>query len=106
MIENARRLVSIRRHVPTDAHEEYARLWLALHDAATERGAHAWNFMSADTPDVFLEFLEFGGDSDVRSDPGTLEAIRALHAAFGEPYPTPQTLEEWVAIPAPRQGAV
>ena len=102
MIESARRLVSIRRLVPPDRYEEYARLWLALHDAATSKGAHAWNFMSADTPNVFLEFLEFGPDTDVRADAATVEGIRALHAAFGDTYPTPNTIEEWVAIPPPR----
>lgn len=101
-----RRLVSIRRYVPPDQREEYAALWLSLHAAATSRGAHAWVFLSADAPDVYLEFLEFGAESDVRSDPETLSAIRALHEKFGQPYPPPQTIEEWVEIPSPRpEGA-
>ena len=50
---------------------------------------------------MYLEFLEFGADSDIRADGPTLERIRKLHEAFGDPYPAPQTLEEWVAIPAP-----
>ena len=100
-----RRLVSIRRYVPPPEREEYAALWLALYNAATERGAHAWHFLSADTPDVFLEFLEFGAESDIRADLETLGAIRALHEQFGKPYPPPATIEEWVEIPSPRRGA-
>ena len=102
MTTTERRLVSIRRLVPADQREEYDGLWRALHGAATALGAHAWHFMSADVPDVFLEFLEFGDESDVRGDGPTLEAIRALHAAFGQPYPTPVTIEEWVAVPSPQ----
>ena len=98
-----RRLVSIRRFVPQHRRGEYAQAWAELHAAATARGAHAWHFVSGDTPGVFLEFLEFGPESDVRSDPTVLEAIRNLHAEFGMPYPTPSTLEEWVEIAAPQR---
>ena len=101
-----RRLVSIRRYVPKERIEEYVPLWLKLHAAATEKGAHAWHFASADVPNVYLEFLEFGSDSDIRSDGPTLEGIRMLHEAFGDPYPQPQTLEEWVAIPPPTNTVV
>jgi hypothetical protein len=96
-----RRLVSIRRRVPMDRIEVYVPLWLQLHAAATARGAHAWNFISADVPEVYLEFLEFGAETDIRADEATVAAIKALHDAFGEAYPTPQTIEEWVAVPAP-----
>ena len=96
-----RRLVSIRRYVPMDSIRDYAELWISLHAAATSRGAHAWHFASADKPNVYVEFLEFGGDSDIRSDTETLAAIKALHERFGEPYPTPLTLEEWVELPPP-----
>ena len=98
-----RRLVSIRRFVPQHRRGDYAELWAQLHAAATARGAHAWHFQNADegTPGVFLEFIEFGPESDPRSDTTVLEAIRALHAEFGQPYPTPSTLEEWVEIAAP-----
>lgn len=94
-----RRLVSIRRFVPQHRREEYAGAWSVLHAAASALGAHAWHFLSADTPGVFLEFLEFGPESDVRSDTATLEAIRVLHEQFGLPYPSPNTLEEWVEVP-------
>ena len=93
-----RRLVSIRRRVPTERLEEYLTLWLQLRVAAKALGAHAWNFVSADVPEVYLEFLEFGHESDIRSDPGVLAGIKALHEAFGEVYPPPQTLEEWIEI--------
>jgi|SRR3954463_9023 hypothetical protein len=100
-----RRLVSIRRFVPQHRREEYAGIWATLHAAAGAQGAHAWHFISAETPGVFLEFLEFGPESDVRSDPDVLEAIRQLHNEFGMPYPTPNTLEEWVEIAAPPREA-
>lgn len=93
-----RRLVSIRRRVPTAKLEEYLTLWLQMRLAAKARGAHAWNFVSADVPELYLEFLEFGAESDIRSDPEVLAVIKSLHEAFGEPYPAPQTLEEWVEI--------
>ena len=96
-----RRLVSIRRFVPQHRRGEYAELWAALHAAATVHGAHAWHFVSAETPGVFLEFLEFGPESDVRSDPAVVEGIRRLHSEFGMPYPSPNTIEEWVEIAAP-----
>ena len=99
-----RRLVSIRRKVPTARLEEYVTLWVKLHTAATAVGAHAWNFVSADVPELYLEFLEFGPDSDIRSDAETLAGIRALHESFGDLYPPPQTMEEWVAIPTPQAG--
>lgn len=99
-----RRLVSIRRLVPQDRIPEYVELWAALHLAATARGAHAWSFVSADHPDVFMEFLELGDASDVRGDVTTLAAIQELHERFGDPYPAPKTLEEWVALPAPPGG--
>jgi hypothetical protein len=93
-----RRLVSIRRRVPTARLEEYLTLWLQLRGAAQIQGAHAWNFVSADVPEVYLEFLEFGAESDIRQDPEVLAAIKALHEGFGDVYPAPQTLEEWVEI--------
>jgi hypothetical protein len=93
-----RRLVSIRRFVPQHRRGEYADIWASLHAAATEKGAHAWHFVSADTPGVFLEFLEFGPESDVRDDPQVLQAIKELHNEFGIPYPSPNTLEEWVEL--------
>jgi hypothetical protein len=98
-----RRLVSIRRFVPQHRRGEYADVWQSLHAAATARGAHAWHFVSSDTPGVFLEFLEFGPESDVRDDPQVLEAIRELHTEFGLPYPTPSTLEEWVEVATNRR---
>jgi hypothetical protein len=93
-----RRLVSIRRRVPTDKLEEYLTLWVTMRVNAKARGAHAWNFVSADVPELYLEFLEFGPEADVRQDPDVLGTIKALHEAFGEVYPAPQTLEEWVEI--------
>ncbi|HET6233053.1 MAG TPA: hypothetical protein VFE05_23450 [Longimicrobiaceae bacterium] len=99
MTAPGRRLVSIRRLVRQERITEYGALWLALRDAATARGAHAWHFLSNSVEGLFLEFLEFGSEEDIRTDPATIAAIQALHAAFNEPYPPPVTLEEWVEIP-------
>jgi hypothetical protein len=93
-----RRLVSIRRHVPTARLEEYLTLWMQMRLVAQARGAHAWNFVSADVPEVYLEFLEFGPEADIRQDTEVLALIKTLHEAFGDIYPPPQTLEEWVEI--------
>jgi hypothetical protein len=101
METSTRRLVTIRRHVPQDRIPEYAEAWAVLHNAATARGAHAWAFASADHRDTYIEFLEFGDDSDVRNDTATVAAISALHARFHEAYPQPLTMEEWVALPTP-----
>jgi hypothetical protein len=77
----------------------YHEAWASLHAAATATGAHAWRFVSARTPGLFLEFLEFASDGGLREDPGTLAAIARLHEGFGDPYPPPDTLEEWNEIP-------
>lgn len=100
-----RRLVSIRRHVPADRIPEYAELWTALYHAATALGAHAWAFASATHRDVYVEFLEFGDDTDPRGDERVVAAIRALSLAFTELYPAPLPLEEWVALPTPPPAA-
>jgi hypothetical protein len=101
METSPRRLVSIRRYVPADRIPEYAEAWARLHQAATALGAKAWAFASADHRDVYMEFLEFGADSELRSDARVVGAIQALHERFGEAYPAPRTLEEWVALPTP-----
>lgn len=97
--------MSIRRSVESARRPEYDDAWGLLHAAATLRGAHAWRFRSAETPDLYLEFLEFGTEEDLRADPAALAAIMALHEAFGDPYPAPRTLEEWIEIPTPNPEA-
>lgn len=93
-----RRLVSIRRRVPASEQSAYRSAWSELHDAATARGAHAWHFVSAESQEVVLEFLEFGADTDVREDPAVLAALQQLHARFGLPGPIPKPLEEWLEL--------
>ena len=95
----SRHLVSIRRHVPAERRHEYDAAWGQLHAAATALDAHAWRFASADEPEVFLEFLEFGLDRDIRGEPHVVGAIRALHESFHDLYPPPKTIEEWVELP-------
>lgn len=94
-----RRLLSIRRAVPGGRREEYEAAWARLHAAAIARGAHAWRFRSARVPELYLEFLEFGAEADLRADPSAQAALRALHASFGEPFPAPEAQEEWIEIP-------
>lgn len=93
-----RRLVSIRRRVPAPELDAYRAAWRELHAAATARGAHAWHFASADSPEVVLEFLEFGADTDVREDAAVLAALQQLHTRFGQPSPLPKPLEEWLEL--------
>lgn len=100
-----RRLISIRRAVPADERAAYDAAWEALRAAATTLGGHAWRFLSADEEDVFLEFLEFGMESDLRADPDVLGAIQELHRSFGGVYPIPKTIEEWIEVPA-RQARI
>ena len=96
----SRHLVSIRRHVPAARREEYDAAWGRLHAAATALDAHAWRFASADEEDVYLEFLEFGLDRDIRGAPDVVDAIRSLHEDFHDLYPPPKTIEEWVELPS------
>ena len=103
-LERLRRLVSIRRHVPNDRLPEYLELWTALRTAVRAHGAHAWHFARAGEPELFIEFLEFGSDSDVRADETVVQGIQALHDRFGDPYPPPMTLEEWVELPPLPEG--
>jgi len=98
MIE--RRLISIRRMVPEGRRFEYEAAWRRLHGAVTStEGAHAWRFRSDEVEGLFLEFLEFGTDADVRGDMEVLDAIKALHEEFHDPYPIPKTIEEWIETP-------
>ena len=96
-----RRRVTIRRHVPQERLSEYAEGWTRLHNAASARGAHAWWFASATHPDVYMEFLEFGKETDPRGDEAVVAAIYALQQKFNEMYAPPLPLEEWVAMPTP-----
>ena len=99
MSTDPRHLISIRRLVPLEQRSDYDAAWARLHQAATATGAHAWRFVSAAEADLFLEFLEFAADSTLREDPAVIEAIRTLHEQFGDPYPQPNTLEEWISLP-------
>ncbi|MDQ3388820.1 MAG: hypothetical protein M3483_04880 [Gemmatimonadota bacterium] len=99
MSPGTRILVSIRRNVSQAMHESYDDMWGRLHAAVITRGGHAWRFRAVEVEELYLEFLEFGAEGDLRADPGVVEAIAELHAAFGDPYPIPRTLEEWTEIP-------
>ena len=100
-----RRLISIRRMVPAERREGYEGAWRDLHAAATAQGAHAWRFRSDEVEGLFLEFLEFGEDADIRGDMEVLNAIKALHEGWHDPYPMPRTIEEWIEEPTPAAGA-
>ncbi|MDB4950119.1 MAG: hypothetical protein JWM27_2768 [Gemmatimonadetes bacterium] len=94
-----RRLISIRRLVPAERRAEYDDTWRGLHAAVTAVGAHAWRFRSDEVEGLFLEFLEFGTDADIRAELDVLNGIKALHEGFHDPYPMPRTIEEWIEVP-------
>jgi hypothetical protein len=94
-----RRLISIRRMVPPEQSEGYEAAWRDLHAAVTALGAHAWRFRSDEVEGLYLEFLEFGTDADIRGEMDVLNAIKALHEGFHDPYPVPRTIEEWIEEP-------
>jgi hypothetical protein len=100
-----RRLISIRRMVPPESRPGYETAWRDLHAAVTSLGGHAWRFTSDEAEGVFLEFLEYGTDADIRGDVEVLNAIKALHEGWHEPYPMPRTIEEWVEVPTLPGGA-
>jgi hypothetical protein len=85
-----RRLISIRRRVPTAEHERYDALWEVLRSEVVAHGAHAWRFASINDPDERLEFVEFAPDTDPRRAPAVPDALRALADAFAE-----AVTEEW-----------
>ncbi len=92
---NERRLLSTRRLVPEERQSQYDTAWLRLHAAATERGAHAWRFLSAERADLYIEFLEFGAEKDPRADPAVAGALRQLETAFADPPPVANRVDEW-----------
>jgi hypothetical protein len=84
-----RRLVGTRREVPAERRAEYDPLWAEVQAAATAMEAHAWRFVSAASPERFLEFLEFAATSDPRRAPPLADVLARLESAFaGE-------AEEW-----------
>lgn len=94
-----RRLVSTRRRVPAAQAPRYSELWERLRGAAAAEGAHAWRFVSADRPELYVEFLEFAGDQDPRRAPAVAAAIGEVERAFGAPPPAAAPSEEWREIP-------
>ncbi len=96
--QEERRLISIRRWVSPESRDEYDAAWLRLQTAATAGGGHAWRFVSAGEANLYLEFLEFAAARDLREDPEILASLQSLHQSFGDPYPPPQTIEEWIGV--------
>ena len=93
----------MRRPVPTERRPEYDAAWARLRDAATARGAHAWRFISAVRPDLFLEFVEFAADADPRSRPEIVNALEALDREFGTAAGPTAAVEEWREVTAGRE---
>jgi hypothetical protein len=96
--QDERRLISIRRWVSDEEKDAYDAGWKRLHAAATASGGHAWRFASAGEANLYLEFLEFAAARDLREDPEILASLQALHQKFGDPYPPPRTIEEWIGV--------
>ncbi|MGI9179160.1 MAG: hypothetical protein ACR2H9_01405 [Longimicrobiaceae bacterium] len=93
-----RRLLCTRRLLSPERREEYDAAWTRLHAAATAGGAKAWRFVSEARGDVYVEFLEFAAEHDPREDAEANAALLALEAAFGEPPPPPEAIEELRSI--------
>ena len=89
-----RRLLSLRRLVPSSALGRYEELWSALQSAAVALGAHAWRFAARDDPSRYLEFLEFAEDADPRSRADVGDLLSRLDREIGA-----GELEEWVESP-------
>lgn len=86
-----RRLLVMRRSVPSQAEGEYATLWSELSRVATSAGCHAWRFRSPSDERERLEFLEFEATADLRRND---EAARILERLDGEIGMS--SVEEWL----------
>ena len=89
-----RRLVSLRRLVPSTDLAHYEDLWSSLQSAAVALGAHAWRFAARDDPSRYLEFLEFAEEADPRSRSDVGDFLTRLDREIGA-----AELEEWVESP-------
>jgi hypothetical protein len=87
-----RRLVSLRRSVPSPRMEAYGALWTSLAEEVVRAGAHAWRFVSPQDPELHLEFLEFKAAVDPRREP----PVRALLDRLDVEAAAAAT-EEWLA---------
>ena len=85
-----RHLVSQIRDVALASRTRYDARWGEVQRAVTERGAHAWRFVSGIQPDRYIEFLEFAADADPREDAGVSSTLRALDEELGAAL-----VEEW-----------
>lgn len=81
-----RRLLCTRRRVSRGEREAYDLAWAAYVEAAEGAGAHAWRFSAEGDPDLYLEFLEYGGAINV--DSAQLDAIAK-----------PESIERWDEAP-------
>jgi len=84
-----RRLVSTRREVTSEDLATYDAAWAALEQRARDAGAHAWRFVSAAYPVLYLEFLEFAADADPRGKGAVADALHAIDRI------APGSAEEW-----------
>ena len=85
-----RSLVSQRRVVTPEQRRGYDDGWEELTRAVEALGAHAWRFVSANNPALFMEFLEFRADADPRGDSAVRESLRRLDREAA-----PAEVEEW-----------
>lgn len=74
----------MRRRIPLDRSEEYARLWSAVRDVAERMGARAWVFESAHVAGYFTEFVEWKSLATglLVDRAETSAALDALNAVF------------------------
>ena len=90
MTSSIRRLVEIRRTVPTRLKGEYDAAWAELRDAVTATESHAWRFRSAGDGEAHVEYIEFKIDNDPRSSRAVADGLRRLETI------APGTTAEWI----------
>lgn len=86
-----RRLVSLRRRVPSDRDASYRTLWASLAARVTPLEAHAWRFVSPQDPELHLEFLEFKASADPRAARDVRDLLARMETEAGG-----SITEEWL----------
>lgn len=89
-MSDERRLLSTRRKVEASERAEYDLTWGELESLIRSIGNHAWRFAAAQDPASRIEFIEFKGSRDPRSDRAVADLLRRLDSISAG------RTEEWV----------